>query len=314
VETAARLGVRLQIAPFEKLPLGDALGLAPAALAAARKLREPVLATSLVSGGGLVLGSLQRREAFTRDALVRYTTGPSATVAGLAFHHVFALPSLTSVAPDANRKNLLNRYVRGFLRGYSRLGVQAQYVGREFISLARRPVGLLGYELAPDEALVVELLVGLDAAVLAPGGEGAPPASLFELVRARDPAELVAAIHQGFAAKWQIETCEHRLAPSALPERREAPGEFVRRRVPIGWLEASATLRATATVRLTGDVLSAHAVVESVEGRAAAALLAGRAIDASVVAPFADGPLDGAQAEDARLVLDDACRRAAEVV
>jgi hypothetical protein len=137
---------------------------------------------------------------------------------------------------------------------------------------------------------------------------------LFELLRARDPAELVAAIHQGFAAKWQLELALSGVEPEQLPARRRAPGEFVRRRVPIGWLEARAALGETASVRLTGDVLSAHAVVEAVESRATAALLAGRAIDGSVVAPLAEGPLDGALPEDARLVLDEACRRAAELV
>jgi hypothetical protein len=312
VATAAGPSVRLQLAPFEKLTLADALGLAPAALRVAQKLEEPVLATTLVSGGGLVLGSLQRREAFEGDALVRYTTGPCAMVAGLAFHHVFALPWLSSVAPDANRRNLLNRYVRGFLRGYSRLGVQAQYVGREFISLGRRPCGVLGYEVTADGALVVEALVGLDAAVLTPSGETEPAASLFELVRARDPADLVPSIHQGFAAKWQLEPTQHGLFPEALPPRRESSGDFVRRRVPVGWLEAAASLGETATVRLTGDVLSSHAVVEAVESRATAALLAGRTIDGSVIAPLVEGPLDGALPEDARLVLDEACRRAAE--
>ena len=193
--SAARPSVRLQVAPFEKLTLADALGRAPAALRIARKLEEPVLVTTLVSGGGLVLGSLQRREAFEGDALVRYTTGPSAMVAGLALHHVFALPALTSVAPDANRKNLLNRYVRGFLRGYSKLGVQAQYIGREFISLSRRPCGVLGYELTDEGALVLEAFFGLDATVLAPSGETEPAASLCEVFRGRDAAELVGAIH-----------------------------------------------------------------------------------------------------------------------
>jgi hypothetical protein len=304
----------LQVAPFEKLTLAEALGLAPAALRIAQKLEEPVLATSLVSGGGLVLGSLQRREAFDGDVLVRFTTGTCATVAGLAFHHVFALPSLGSLAPDANRKNLLNRYVRGFLRGYSKLGVQAQYVGREFISLARRPCGLLGYEVTREGALVVEAFVGLDAAVLAPSGDTEPAASLFEVVRPRDPAGLVSSIHQGFAAKWQLDLVKTGLLPERLPPPRAAPGEFARRRVPVGWLEAGATLGDTATVRLAGDVLSSHAVVEAVESRATAALLAGRSIDASVVAPLAEGPLEGATPEDARLVLDEACRRAAELV
>lgn len=302
--------VRLLLAPFERLSLVEALGLAPAALRLAERLGEPVLATALVSGGGLVLGCLQRREAHSGDALVRYTTGPSATVAGRAFYHVFALPRLSCLSPDATPQNLLNRYVRGFLRGYSKLGVQAQYVGREFISIGRRPCGVLGYELTPEGALALELIVGLDAAVLTPNGDAGAPLSLFEVLRVRDPAELAPSFHQGFAAKWQLEIVEQRLVPETLPEPRSAPGDFVRRRVPIGWIEASARLGEPTLVRLAGDMLSARSVVAAVEGRATAALLAGRPIDASVVAPLVEGPFDGALPEDARLVLDEACRRA----
>ncbi len=114
--------------------------------------------------------------------------------------------------------------------------------------------------------------------------------------------------------KWQLELTLQSVEPESLPQRRPAPGDFVRRRVPSGGSRRAPRLGETAAVRLTGDVLSAHAVIEAVESRATAALLAGRAIDASVVAPLVDGPLDGAAPEDARLVLDEACRRAAEVV
>jgi hypothetical protein len=123
---------------------------------------------------------------------------------------------------------------------------------------------------------------------------------------------MVESVHHGFAGKWQLEIVEQGLLPERLPPRRDTSGEYVRRRVPIGWLEASATLGETANVRIAGDVLSSRTVVEAVENRATAALLAGRSIDESVVAPLAEGPLDGATPEDVRGVLGEAVRRAAE--
>ncbi|HVJ19081.1 MAG TPA: hypothetical protein VM686_26865, partial [Polyangiaceae bacterium] len=100
--------MRLRLAPFEQVSLGEALGLASAALRAAEGHREPVLVTSLVSGGGAVLGALQRRELFSGRLLARLTTGPRALISSRVLHHAFALPTLTALAPDATPRNLLN--------------------------------------------------------------------------------------------------------------------------------------------------------------------------------------------------------------
>ncbi len=300
--------MRLRLAPFDKVALAEALGFAPAALSAAQAWQEPVLVTSLVSGGGAVLGALQRRELFGGRPLVRLSSGPRATIAGLALHHVFAVPSLKMLAPDATPRTLLNRYVRGFLRGYTKLGVPAQYLGREYFSLARRPCGLVGYELTASGALLLEAFVGLDAPVLEPSGDGRQrPIALVEMLRRSDPVAFAASIHEGFAAKWQLEASPCSLQPERLPPARDGSGDFVRRRVPIGWVEASAALVGeSASVRIAGDLLCARSAIEAVESRAAAALLAGRGVDESVVAPLADGPLDGATADDVRLVVQDA--------
>jgi hypothetical protein len=304
--------VRLRLAPFEHVSLGEALGLASAALRAAEQHREPVLVTSLVSGGGTVLGALQRREQFSAKAFVRLTTGPRALVVSRAFHHAFALPALTTLAADATPHNLLNRHVRGFLRGYSKLGPPAQYFGREYFCLGRRPFGLVGYDVTARGAVLFEVFAGLDAAALEPSSDSAERAvALAELVPHGDPQAFAASIHQGFAAKWQLEPLALALEPEALPSLRDAPGEYARRRVPIGWLEAAAALEhESASVRLAGDVLSSRAAVDAVESRAAAALLAGRDVDESVLAPLSEGPLDGATVADVQAVLTQAFRSA----
>ncbi len=300
--------MRLRVAPFDKMALHEALGLAPAALKAARAWGEPVLATSLVSGGGAVLGALQRRELFGGRPLVRFSTGPRAIIAGLAFHHVFALPQLTSLAPDATPQNLVNRYIRGFLRGYTKLGVPAQYLGREYFSLGRRPCGLIGYDVEAAGTVLFEIFVGLDASVLEPSGEARQPAiALVEVLRRSDPVAFAASIHEGFAAKWQIETAPCSLQPESAAPVRDGSGEFVRRRVPIGWVEASAArVGEGVTVRIGGDLLCAKSAMAAVESRSAAAVLAGREIDDTVVAPLVEGPLDGARPEDVRLVVAEA--------
>lgn len=297
--------MRLHVAPFAEVPLAEALGLASSALSLAEELSEPVLTTSLVSGGGIVLGALQRRQALAGTPLCRRTTGPSARIVAQALYHAFALPRLTALAADATPRNLLNRYVRGFLRGYSRLGVQAQYFGREYFCLARRPCGLLGYDVAPSGAVLLELFVGLDAPVLEPSDETSErPVALAEAYGRSEPEAFAERIQGGFAAKWQLELLACALEPEALPSVRDTPGDYVRRRVPIGWLEASAALDGESTrVRLAGDVLCSRVDVAAVESRAAAALLAGRDVDESVLAPLAEGPLDGAALSDVQAVL-----------
>jgi hypothetical protein len=302
---------RLHLARFDELPLSEVLGLAPAALRAAEALGEPVLVTSLLAGGGAVLGALQRREGVAGKPSSRSTTGPRAWIAAQALHHAFALPWLGSLAPDATPRNLLNRYIRGFLRGYSKLGVPAQYFGREYFCLARRPCGLIGYDVTAGGALLLELFVGLDAPVLEPSDAKERPVSLFEALGKNEPHAFVASIHAGLAAKWSLEFAPITLEPEAPPSLRDALGDYVRRRVPIGWLEATAIVDdESAVVRLAGDILCSRAAVEAVESRATAALLAGRDVDDSVLAPLADGPLDGATVSDVQAVLQDAFRRA----
>ena len=304
--------MRLRLAPFEKVSLADALGLASAALRAAERHGEPVLVTSLVSGGGAVLGALQRRALFAGKPLTRRTTGPRAVIASLAFHHAFALPALTTMAADATGQNLLNRYVRGFLRGYSKLGVQAQYFGREYFCVGRRPCGLIGYDVTASGAVLFEVISGLDAPVLEPSGDAPqPPLALAEVLGKRDPSALADGFHRGFAAKWLLEPVIDSLDPEALPSQRDTPGEYVRRRVPIGWLEAAASFdHESAFVRLAGDVLCSRASVDALESRAAAALLTGRGVDETVLAPLAAGPLDGATVGDVEAVLSEAFRAA----
>ncbi len=302
--------MRLRLAPFEKVSLGEALGLASAALRSAEQHGEPVLVTSLVSGGGAVLGALQRREAFAGKPCVRLTTGPRAFVASLAFHHAFALPSLTALAADATPHNLINRYVRGFLRGYSKLGLPAQYFGREYFCVGRRPCGLIAYDVTASGAVLFEVFAGIDAPALEPSGESNESAiSLTEALGRADATQFAAAIHQGFAAKWLLEPLSAALMPEAPAPPRAASGNYVRRRVPIGWLEATASLddeSASASVRLAGDILCSRAAVEALENRASAALLAAREVDESVIAPLSEGPLDGASVADIEAVLGEA--------
>ena len=62
---------------------------------------------------------------------------------------------------DANTDNVINRYIRPFLRGYSKRDGRAAYFGTDVFVLDRRPCGALGLDVADDGAVLLEVVVGI---------------------------------------------------------------------------------------------------------------------------------------------------------
>ncbi len=313
--------------------LPAALALGPALLARVTDTRAPELATSLIDEGpAVVLGALQRRgrvvdraavEAAGTTVLRRCTTGTAVYLRGRALLFTLALPTLNTLSPDTSPRTLLNRNVRGFLLGFRQAGLMAHYFGREWISLNRRPAAVLGFELLPGGALLIELFAGLDAPLalppaLATDSEraidrwlGKAPAALGELFDPGDPLAL--------AARVGVALAERALLPiEAVPPPEGAPllaapitdddpapeGALFAppRRVPIGWLDAARD-PASGRVWLGGDLLTAtHALRTIAEASASAG---GRA-------PFEEGEiaLDGASVADLIAAAREATRDA----
>ncbi|XXX79005.1 hypothetical protein WMF30_09540 [Sorangium sp. So ce134] len=304
-------------------PLADALALGPALLARARAAPEaPWLAASLVEGPAVVLGAVQRAARVVDLAacaargvpvLRRATTGTAAFLGGRGVVWTLALPHVAALAPDATARTLLNRNVRGFLKGFARAGAPAHYGGREWIALQRRPAALLGVEAARDGAVLIEVFAGHDAPLAIPAELAAPeeravdrwlgkaPAALAEVLPARRSLEALAqAVAEALALGAALplvdggeapELAEGRSQPIAAPDDPAPPGAggAVLARVPIGWIEAAALGGAPARAWLGGDVLTGRWLLEDLgQGAAPASLDAGTL------------PLEGASLSDLR--------------
>ena len=100
----------------------------------------------------------------TRVRLHRRHSGGRATAFGdgfvgiaLTLPHRSALvsPQPLALAPE----QVMNRCVRGILEGLKAAGVAAFYPGRDFITVDRRPLGLVAFEVGPTGALLFEAIL-----------------------------------------------------------------------------------------------------------------------------------------------------------
>lgn len=311
--------------PPARRPLAEALALGPALLARAREApRAPWIAASLVDDPAVVLGAVQRaarvieRGACAASGVAvhrRATTGTAAFLGGRALIFSMALPHVAALAPDATARTLLNRNVRGFLRGFTRAGALAHYLGREWISLRRRPAVLLGVDVAQDGAVLIEAFAGVDAPLAIPPSLAAPEERAVDRWLGKAPAALTEVLPEALSldelARVVVEAiAQHAalplLAADEAPELARGPFEAITSpedllppgacaaelaRVPIGWIEAAALGGEPANddVWLGGDLLTARwLLVELGRGAATASF------DAASV------PLEGASLSDLR--------------
>lgn len=280
---------------------------------ALHKLRatgDPVLVGRRVQGPAVILGARQRCGAVVNmpDCLSqgvgvyrRATLGPAAWVSD-ALWWTLCLPALTTLFADARPETALNRNVRGILRGLARAGVAATYPGRTFLSVRGAPAVLLGYDLLPDGALVLDAFAGLDAPVFLPEALRAPAEAAIDRTWGRSPvtlgvdsetvASLLDAVAEGVARSggremvpWvdQLPTGAAALTAADDP----VPADMAPRgaaTVPIGRVEAWG---AAGALWLGGDAYGSGADLD----RLGAALAAGEA-------PPDDLHLEGARVSD----------------
>ena len=269
--------------------LADALGLAPAMLARAEQDRIPWIAASVVRGPAVALGAAQRAgrvvhlAACAREGvpvLRRATSGTAVHVGERAIVWTLALPHVAAIAPDATPRTLLNRNVRGFLQGLSRVGVPAQYFGREWVSARKRPFAVVGFEVTPGGALVIELVAGVDAPPALPPSLstedersidrwlGKAPVALVDL-SAKDALEVAHEVMSAVARLGGTPTqgalADVEPARAIAHDDDPMPRGFepcALRRAPIGWIDAGVD-RARGRVWLGGDVLAPSHVLRA---------------------------------------------------
>lgn len=186
--------------PCSRRPLGAALALGPTLLARAEAEAVPWITASLVSGPAIVLGAVQRAgrvvdlaacAAASTPVLRRATTGTAAYLASEALLWTLALPHLGALVGDTRPETLLNRNVRPFLKGFARAGAAAHYFGREWIAVHHRPGALLGFDVAPSGAVLIEVIAGYDAGIAIPERLAALEERSVDRWRGKAPASLL---------------------------------------------------------------------------------------------------------------------------
>ncbi len=253
-------------------------------------------AGSVVEGPVVVLGARQRREAVTSSAQVvrRRTTGTAAWMGGRALWCAVALPTIDALYADTTLGTLLNRNVRPWLRGMTRSGIAAAYFGREWVAVKHRPAAMLGYELSPSGALLMEMIVGWDEAIGLPAEmateaergidrwRGKTPVAVGE---GRDATVVLGALMAAVAERaGAVEMADEPAGEAWVAT--EGPREVVGVEVPIGRVEAGRV--AGGGLWLGGDALVATPWLEAL----AAALAAGTEW------PTEGAAVDGARAAD----------------
>jgi lipoate-protein ligase A len=145
-----------------------ASALAATALERARRRSRAFLCSYVLSGDVLALGRFHvvPAQASAPVALLRRVTGGRLAPLGEGYVALLlALPQGRSLArddpPSLPPERILNRAVRGLLGALERVGVQAYYPGRDVITVGGRTIGVVGIEVAPDGAVLVEACVAL---------------------------------------------------------------------------------------------------------------------------------------------------------
>ncbi|MEZ4392536.1 MAG: hypothetical protein R3A48_15720 [Polyangiales bacterium] len=256
---------------------------------------------SIVRGPVAMLGARQRAASVLVDTpwVRRATTGAEAWIAETGIVWSLALPHVAALFRDARGETLLNRNVRGFLRGLTRCGALSHYLGRDVISLQRRAVAVLGYDVLDDGRVLVDVIAGWEHAPTLPDarqGERrreAPRAegvALRGCVGGRGPEEVADAVIQAVASTSGVALVEgDTLGRAASPDPSTAEASVrSARRVPIGWVEAG---ELEGAAWLGGDLLASTAWLR----RAERALATGE--------PLPDGAvMHGATPEDLEVV------------
>jgi len=223
-----------------------------------------------------VLGAFQRHHGLPAAAqgaplLRRVSGGPFVTVGDGTLHVLLALAHPAALMP-CDPARIVNRHVRPLLRALTKSGALAHYFGRDWISVAHRPVGQVGFAHdSRSKRTVFEAFVALGTP-FAPSGRasfmGKEPGTLESLVEGFQPArlaELVGASYAEAAGSAQIVRTPEILA--AEPTHFEDPPWTASVSEIIG--EVAAGVDGTGALKLGGDLLASRDALDRVAQRVA---------------------------------------------
>jgi hypothetical protein len=185
--------------------IDDAFETSRALLALARERQCAAAAASVVDEQVLVLGAHQLASRVLVDprerrARRRPTTGTAVWFdeGGIVLH--LALPSVDAIWTDAVPATLLNRNVRLFLAGLTKAGVPAAYFGREWIAAKKRPLGVLGLDVTPEGAVLLELYLARAGSLALPRALVTDLEATCDRYRQHEPTSLADWTHESAAS------------------------------------------------------------------------------------------------------------------
>jgi len=257
------------------LATATALALSRAALDAPL-LVDAELSVVELTTAATVLGAFQRHHgaADDRPLLRRGSGGPFVRVAPGTLHVMLRLKHPAALVPcDARR--IVNRHVRPLLRGLTRTGALAHYFGRDWISVAHRPVGQVGF--AHDtrtQRTVFEAFVAIAEPVV-PSGRGS--------LLGKEPGTLASVTGRDFDARVvcgrivdayaELDGCERRdgvlecVGPDVTELGNDPPWAATSEEA-IGTIGAG--VDRAGVLRLGGDLLASRDALDRVAARVSA--------------------------------------------
>jgi hypothetical protein len=238
---------------------------------------------------GVVLDDAVLQGAFQRGAgvLRRGSGGPEVRVGPGTVYVGLALESPAALLP-CDESRIVNRHVRPLLRALGRAGAVAHFFGRDWVSVAHRPVAWVGFAHdATSHRTVFEAFVAVRTPFALSGRAsflGKPQGTLESVTgTAIDEARLVGAIVDAYTRDAEV-------LPQAPPDLRVSP---VQTAPPwtamveeaIGPLGAGPD--AAGVFRVGGDLLVSRDALARLEARAANASKddLGRVLDDTLAAP-----------------------------
>lgn len=247
-----------------------------------------------LTGDTVVLGSNQRvTDALDVEActargvdIVRRTTGGPTCVAGHGILYFALGLRHASVFMECARDRVLNRNVRGLLGGLALTGARANYFGREWIAVDKRPAALLGWTRNAEGGVLIEAFLSVDRPFRLPDELSGYPAREDMTLSARDPilmsdvwaeprgiSEITRLVAEGHVDRYrdvEVELDHSSVSDEVRVAATEIEGEMAigfdqawdnlewskTREVPIGFVSAGVSLDADGlvdTARIAGD-------------------------------------------------------------